>query len=90
MCVYTTSCDHEKKASNIARKKGDNLQKLMVTGKVDGKKSRDRSPICWSNQICTTLYTSVYEALHVAEYRKSWRNIIKEKLLGGADHDPQT
>lgn len=59
----------------------------MVTRKVDGKGSRGRSLIRWFDQI----RTSVYEALHIAEVRKHWRNIIRElRLLGGGGHDLQT
>lgn len=75
---------------HIARKDNDNLEKLIVTGKVDGKRSRGRSPMRWSDQIRTTLDTSVYDALHVAEDRGRWSKIIKERLMGSGGHDPQT
>ncbi|KAJ8726282.1 hypothetical protein PYW07_000980 [Mythimna separata] len=34
---------------HIARKEGDNLERLIVTGKIDGKSPRERSPIRWSD-----------------------------------------
>lgn len=75
---------------HIARKDGDNLEKLVVTGKVEGKRARGRSPMRWSDQIRTTLDSTVYDALRVAEDRLRWRKIIKSSLMDGGGHDPQT
>lgn len=66
---------------HIARKPGDDLQKLIVTGIVDGKRPRGRSPMRWSDQIRSTLSMNVSEAVHVAENRSRWRNIVKKKVI---------
>lgn len=66
---------------HIARKPGDNLQKLIVTGKVEGKRQRGRSLMRWSDQIRSTLDINMSDAVHVAESRSRWRNIVRDKLL---------
>ena len=73
---------------HIARKEGHNLEQLMVTGKVDGRRPRGRSPIRWSDQIRTSLNTNLHEALHGAKDRHRWRDIVRTKILRG-NHDPQ-
>ena len=68
---------------HIARKHGDNLEKLIVTGKVEGKRPRGRSPMRWSDQIRATLDSTVYDALRIAEDRAKWRHISIIKDGGG-------
>ncbi|CAH2107939.1 unnamed protein product [Euphydryas editha] len=72
---------------HIARKDNDNLERLMITGKIEGKRPRGRSPIRWSDQIRTSLGITFKDALKGAENRKRWRDIIRKALSGG--HDPQ-
>ncbi|CAH2264862.1 jg5700 [Pararge aegeria aegeria] len=55
-----------KYSGHIARRVGDNLQK-MVTDKMEGKKLRGSSPLRWSDQIRTALDTKVHLAINVAE-----------------------
>lgn len=74
---------------HIARKDGNNLEQLMVTGKVDGKRPRGRSPLRWSDQISSSLETKLHDALHLAKDRQRWRNIVREKVISREDHDPQ-
>ncbi|XP_072934917.1 uncharacterized protein [Epargyreus clarus] len=75
---------------HIARKSGDNLEKLMVTGKIEGKRPRGRSPIRWSDQVRTSLHTSVHDAMQTAENRSKWRDIIRTVLnTNHGGHDPQ-
>ncbi|TLM35327.1 hypothetical protein FEC37_18570, partial [Acinetobacter baumannii] len=67
---------------HIARKDGDILEKLMITGKVEGNRSRGRSPTRWSDQIRTALDSTVYSALHDAVDRGKWKKILRLKLMG--------
>ena len=66
---------------HIARKDGDNLEKCMVTGKIEGKRPRGRSPMRWTDQIRTALETSTHDALHSASDRNNWRRITHAKLF---------
>lgn len=45
-----------------------------------GKRPRGRSPTCLSDQICTTLGSTVYDAVHTAVDRHQWRSIIRHKV----------
>ncbi|CAH2218535.1 jg525 [Pararge aegeria aegeria] len=73
---------------HIARRDGDNLENIVVTGKVEGKRPRGRSPIRWSDQIRTALDTKVHTALNVAQSRVKWHKIV-QKVENGTGHDPQ-
>ncbi|CAH2250222.1 jg6913 [Pararge aegeria aegeria] len=68
---------------HIARRDGDNLEKIVVTGKVEGKRSRGRSLIRWLDQIHTALDTKVHIALHVAKSRVKWHKIVRKVKVEG-------
>ncbi|PZC86231.1 hypothetical protein B5X24_HaOG211392 [Helicoverpa armigera] len=74
---------------HIARKEGHNLEQLIVTGKVDGKRPRGRSPTRWSDQFRSALDTQLHSALHDAKNRHRWRDTVREKLILRGLHDPQ-
>ncbi|CAH2228347.1 jg2703 [Pararge aegeria aegeria] len=69
---------------HIARRDGDNLEKIVVIGKVEEKRPRGRSPIRWSDQIDTKVHT----VLNVAQSRVKWHKIV-QKVVSGRGHDPQ-
>lgn len=73
----------------IARKDSDNLEKLVITGKIEGDKPRRRIPMRWTDQIRSALDVTLHGALHSATDRKRWRQIVKEKLFHRSGHDPQ-
>ncbi|CAH2226851.1 jg16562, partial [Pararge aegeria aegeria] len=72
----------------ILKRDGDNLVKIVVTGKVEGKRPRGSSPIRCSDQIRTALDTKVHIALSVAKSRVKWHKIV-QKVVSGRGHDPQ-
>lgn len=57
--------------SHIARKNPDSLEKLMVAGRVDGRRSRGSSPTCWSDLVKTLTGLPITAALRTAENRKT-------------------
>ncbi|XP_028035907.1 uncharacterized protein LOC114247215 [Bombyx mandarina] len=74
---------------HIARKDGGNLEKLIVTGTVDGKRPRGRSPTRWSDQIRTALDSTFHNALHTDRDKNGWRKIVCAKVIQKGDHEPQ-
>lgn len=70
MRLSTTCVRRSFEILDIARKRGDNLEKLLVTGKVCGRRHRGRNPMRWSDQIRSTLNISVHVAIHTAEDRQ--------------------
>lgn len=74
---------------HIARKDGQHIEQLMVTGKVDGKRPRGRSPTRWSDQIRSALNTNLHKALHEAKDRNRWRELVHKKIIQQGSHDPQ-
>lgn len=71
---------------HVARRDTNNLERLMVTGKIEGKRPRGRSPKRWSDQISEELEISVSTALHQATERNRWRQLVDEIKRS---HDPQ-
>lgn len=70
---------------HIARRSDDNLERLIVTGKVEGKRPRGRSPKRWTDQIREQLDIPVNVALHQASDRSRWRRAVDSLR----SHDPQ-
>ncbi|XP_038210020.1 uncharacterized protein LOC119830903 [Zerene cesonia] len=60
---------------HIARKRGDNLEKALITGRLEGKRPRGRSPMRWTDQVKSSALINISEAIHIAEDRDKWREI---------------
>ena len=63
---------------HIARREGDNLEKLIMFGKVEGKRSRGRQKLRWTDGIATLTKRSIYSCYNKAQNRYEWRNFIKK------------
>lgn len=74
---------------HIARRQPDNLDKLVVVGKVEGKRPRGRSPSRWCDQVTTHTGLSVTNAMREAENRSRWKEITKRALKAFQGHDLQ-
>lgn len=61
---------------HIARRNPDSLEKLMVVGQVDGRRSRGRSPTRWSDLVKSLTGLSITKAIKTAEDRNTWRSIV--------------
>jgi hypothetical protein len=77
--------------SHIARRGGDNLERLVVTGSLEGRRGRGRSPTRWTDQIKETTGYPVVEALRTAACRERWRGVVGRIRSGTSSrgHDPQ-
>lgn len=73
---------------HIARKPADNLEKLIVTGKMAGTRSRGRSPTRWSDQVAEHTGSKASLAMHEATDRHKWRQIV-HKVVSRDHHDAQ-
>ena len=62
---------------HIARREGDNLEKLIMFGLVEGKRSRGRQKLRWTDGIATLTKESTYSCYTRAQNRKEWKNFIK-------------
>lgn len=54
----------------------DGMEKLVVEGKVSGRRSRGRSPMRWTDQLTTIIGKSPAEATRLAQDRESWRRQV--------------
>lgn len=61
---------------HISRRK-EGMERLIVEGKVEGRRSRGRSPSRWSDQIKNITGLSLPEASHTAQDRDKWSMKIK-------------
>ena len=75
---------------HIARRQPDSLDKLVVLGKVEGKRPRGRSPTRWSDQIRAITGLTLPAALRRAEDRAGWKQFINVSVKAFQDgHDLQ-
>lgn len=49
------------------------MEKLVVEGRVEGWRSRWKSPSRWVDQLKSLLEVSLPETFHMAENRVAWR-----------------
>lgn len=63
---------------HIMRRKDDSLEKLIVQGKIEGKRPRGRSPTRYVDQVSGATGTSVYDCIRTAENREDWRTQIQQ------------
>ncbi|CAH2241588.1 jg3923 [Pararge aegeria aegeria] len=70
---------------HIARRDGDNLEKIVFTGQVERKRPRGRRPIRWSDQIRTALDTKAES--NGTKSSKRFCNLGCPQLVGLADCD---
>ncbi|KPJ20859.1 hypothetical protein RR48_00002 [Papilio machaon] len=57
-------------------------------GKIEGKRPRGRRPMRWTDQVRTTLDSSIHNAIHSAENRTEWRTTLRE-MVKRRGRDPQ-
>ncbi|KAJ0175740.1 hypothetical protein K1T71_008899 [Dendrolimus kikuchii] len=69
---------------HVARKNPGNMERLVVTQKVEGKRPRGRSPNRWIDQIADQLDTSINSAYHWN--RSRWKRAI---VHCHQSHEPQ-
>ncbi|CAH0605378.1 unnamed protein product [Chrysodeixis includens] len=59
---------------HVLRKDENNLEKLVVTGQIGGKRPRGRSLIRWTGQIRTTPDITIHDEFHKAMDRNKWQS----------------
>ncbi|CAG9832941.1 unnamed protein product, partial [Diabrotica balteata] len=62
---------------HIARRTGT-MEKLILEGIVEGKRSRGRSPSRWVDQTKTLINQGLHEAEQLVQDREGWREILKK------------
>lgn len=70
---------------HIVRRPGENLEKLVVQGKVEGKRSRGRSPKRWLDQIEEMTDRKLERLVRDAEDREEWRAMVDGITVEGND-----
>lgn len=63
---------------HITRRDKDNLEKLIVQGKVEGRRPRGRSPLRWLDQVKEFTGHTLQSNLRAAEDRQQWKNTINK------------
>lgn len=60
---------------HVSRRKDDNLEKLMIQGKIEGKRPRGRSPKRWMDQMKHFTGNSLQDNMRCITDRDRWREI---------------
>ena len=63
---------------HVARREGVNLEKVVMFGKVEGKRSRGRQRLRWTDGICCITKLPVCSCYTKAQNRHEWRNFIRK------------
>lgn len=63
---------------HIVRRDGENLEKLIMFGKVEGKRSRGRQKLRWTDGIATLTGKTIYSCYNKAQNRHEWRSFINK------------
>lgn len=56
----------------------DSIEKLIIQGKVEGRRKRGRSPVRFMDQIKTLTNLSVAEVMRTADDREAWRRLTMQ------------
>ncbi|CAH2270018.1 jg17871 [Pararge aegeria aegeria] len=72
---------------HITRNK-HSMERLVVQGKVEGKRSRGRSPTRWTDIIKATTQTSTVQCSRNADNRDKWRRIAGAAV--GKEKEPSS
>lgn len=66
---------------HIMRKSPDNMERLIIQGKVEGRRPRGRSPTRWIDQITTSCSKPMHDVIEMTKDRGAWRKIIHDVTL---------
>ena len=61
----------------------DNIQRLLLDGKIDGKRSRGKQRLTWADNITEWIGMKYSECIRIAQDRRRWRSMTADLL--GAD-----
>lgn len=62
---------------HINRRDDNNLEKLVIQGKMEGKRPRGRSPMRWTDTIKATTNSTITQATRESRNRERWRDIVR-------------
>ncbi|CAG9840589.1 unnamed protein product [Diabrotica balteata] len=54
------------------------MEKLIVEGRVEGKRPTERSPSRWVDQTKILINQELHEAEQLAQNREGWREIVRK------------
>ncbi|CAH2233033.1 jg719 [Pararge aegeria aegeria] len=63
--------------SAMDKRDNDSIERLVVQGRIEGTRSRGRSPMRWADQIKAAVAVPLYECARKAAAREEWRRIVK-------------
>ncbi|CAH2251806.1 jg13784 [Pararge aegeria aegeria] len=61
---------------HVSRRDNDSIERLVVQGRIEGTRSRGRSPMRWADQIKAAVAVPLYECARKAAARQ-WRRTVK-------------
>ena len=67
---------------HICRRQGDNIENIIMQGRMEGSRRRGRQKLRWSDGIKQTTGLSLVTAHRLAQDRVIWKNIINRVTKG--------
>lgn len=65
---------------HVSRRNNDSIERLVVQGKVEGARSRGRSPMRWTDQVKSALGSRVSDCARQSANREKWREIVRRAV----------
>ncbi|CAH2239999.1 jg3427 [Pararge aegeria aegeria] len=62
---------------HVSRRNDLSIERLVVRGKVEGTRTRGRSPMRWTDQVKATIVAPLHECARKATVREEWQRIVK-------------
>ncbi|PZC84789.1 hypothetical protein B5X24_HaOG203779 [Helicoverpa armigera] len=74
---------------HVSRRDNNSIERLVVQGKVEGTRSRGRSPMRWTDQVKSAVGSCVSGCTRESANRERWREIVK-KAVSASNVDGST
>ncbi|CAH2231537.1 jg6762 [Pararge aegeria aegeria] len=71
----------------VSRRDNDSIELLVIQGRIEGTRSRGRSPMRWADQIKAAVAVPLHECARKAAAREEWFRIVKRATTLSDDHD---
>ena len=65
---------------HVSRRDNNSIERLVVQGKVEGTRSRGRSPMRWTDQVKSAVGDRVTDCARQSANRERWREIVKKAV----------
>lgn len=71
---------------HVSRRGNDSIERLVVQGRVEGTRSRGRSPMRWTDQVKSAIGGHVSDCSRKTANRERWREIVRKAVSANTNN----